>query len=371
MIKVLQIMDNISIKSGVSSIVMNIYRNINRDRVQFDFLVSNKVDNSYENEIKKYGGNIFYSGNPLSPKTLVRTCINNKIFLMENKDNYKAVHLHSPTIADMTIRYAKKIGIKNIIVHSHSTSFSTNSLKMIINSFLKRNLLNYANIYFACSTEAAYFLYGKEFFEEKEIKIIKNGVEPEKYRFNSHYKKNILNEWRWNDYMVVCHTSNFSALKNIEFLIPVIENLTKYRKDIRFLFLGDGPTRENFEKKLINRNLQEYCKFIGFTDKVNYYLNAADLFVLPSIKEGLPVAVVEAQANGIPCIISESITKEVKVGDVEFVPLNQNNWIHKINSFKSLSDEERKNKSYKFRNSEFNIIKQSKILEDFYLKLND
>lgn len=115
MIRILQIMDNIAVSSGVSSVVMNIYRNINREMIQFDFLVSNQAERSYEEEIKSYGGEIYYTGNPLSPKTLISTCIKNKRFFKENSENYVAAHLHSPTITDMTIKYANKYGIRNII----------------------------------------------------------------------------------------------------------------------------------------------------------------------------------------------------------------------------------------------------------------
>ena len=364
MIKVLQIMDNIAVCSGVSSVVMNIYRNINREIIQFDFLVSNR-----EEEIQGYGGHIYYTGNPLSPKTLISTCIKNKRFFKENSKNYVAAHLHSPTIADMTIKYANNYGLKNIIMHSHSTMFSSNRLKTIINTYLRRNIFKYANLYFACSTEAAEFLYGKEFCKEHKIEVIKNAVEPEKYMFDADSKRKIIDEWKWNSNTVVAHVSNFSSIKNVAFLIPVIEKVIESRKDIRFLFIGDGATRNDIEIGLTNKNLQEYCKFLGPTNKVNYFLNAADVLVLPSIKEGLPVSVVEAQANGIQCLVSDAVTREVNTGNVQFIQLKEDEWVNKICKCKSISDSERIKMCMDFKKSCFNIEKEVRRLENIYLQL--
>lgn len=369
MIRILQIMDNIAVSSGVSSVVMNIYRNINREMIQFDFLVSNQAEISYEEEIKSYGGRTYYTGNPLSPKTLISTCIKNKRFFKENSVNYVAAHLHSPTITDMTIKYANKYGIRNIIMHSHSTMFSSNRLKTIANTYLQRNISKYANLYFACSTEAAEFLYGKEFCKKNKIELIKNAVEPEKYLFDAEGKRNIINEWGWNGNTVVVHVSNFSPIKNVAFLIPVIEKVIERRKDIRFLFIGDGTTKNDIETNINSKNLQAYCKFLGSTNRVNYFLNAADVLVLPSLKEGLPVSVVEAQANGIQCLVSDTVTREVNTGNVQFLCLEENEWINKICECKAISDSERTNKCMDFEKSCFNIKNEVKRLEKIYLHL--
>lgn len=369
MIKILHIMDNIAVCSGVSSVVMNIYRNIDRRLIQFDFLVSNCVDVSYEDEIKEYGGNIYYTGNPLSYKSFISTCINNKFFFINNGLKYEAVHLHSPTIADMTIRYAKKYNVKNIIIHSHSTMFSNNPIKAIINMYLRRNITKYANRYFACSTEAAEFLYGKKFCRTHIVEIIKNGVDTSKYAFDAESKKNILNEWNWNGNIVVLHVSNFSPIKNLPFIVQIIESVVKKRKDIRFLFIGDGKTKNSIEISIHNKNLQGYCKFLGSTNKVNYFLSAADILVLPSIKEGLPVSVVEAQANGIQCLVSSNITREVDAGNVKFIQLNNQEWANMICEYKPLSEEERVKKCINFEESCFNIKKEVKKLEKIYLEI--
>lgn len=369
MIKILQIMDNIAVNSGVSSVVMNIYRNINRNAIQFDFLVSNRTEKSYEEEILKYGGRIFYTGNPLSPKTIISTCSKNKHFFMENSANYVAAHLHSPTIADMTIKYAYIYGLKNIIIHSHSTMFSNNYLKKIINTYLKRNITKYANIYFACSTEAAEFLYGKKFCRSHKVELIKNAIELDKYLFNIKYRRKIVEEMNWDNKIIIGHISNFSPIKNIDFLVPIIEEVVKKRKDIRFLFVGDGKTRQEIEDKLKRKKLDNYFKFLGSTNKVNYYLNAIDILVMPSIKEGLPVAVVEGQANGVQCFISDTITKEVDAGNVRFIGLDEGKWVKAICDYTSINEDERLHKSLEFEKTCFNIKNEIRKIEKIYLSL--
>lgn len=362
-------MDNISVSSGVSSIVMNIYRNINKKYIQFDFLVSNRTSQSYENEIKKLGGRIFYSGNPLSFKTIVSACKFNKDFFKKHKDDYVAVHLHSPTICEMTVKYAKKYGVRNIIIHSHSSMFSKNIIKKNINKILKLNLTKYGNLFFACSTEAAIFLYGRNFCKNNRVEIIKNGVDPAKFEFKENVRRDIRNKNNRNDKSVVAHVSNFSPIKNVEFLIPVIEDVSTTNKNILFLFIGDGPTRSKLERTLKDNNLIDYCVFLGSIDNVNYYLNAVDFLLLPSIKEGLPVCVVEAQANGLPCFVSESVTREVKVKNVEFLKLDKKLWSNKILDANVLQEEERKQNSLSFKESEFNIFHEVSSLEKYYLNL--
>lgn len=367
MIRILQIMDNIAVSSGVSSIVMNIYRNINREKIQFDFLVSNKTEISYENEIQEYGGQIYYTGNPLSANTLIQTCLYNKHFFEENGDMYTAVHLHSPTIAEMTIKYAKKSGIKHIIAHSHSTMFSNNFVKKVLNRYLKRNIVKYANHYFACSTEAAEFLYGEDFCKNHHIELIRNGVEPEKYRFNAETRKIVRNEWGWDEYTIIVHVSNFSPIKNVEFLIPIIKLVTEQRKDIRFLFIGDGKTKADVEKKIEESELEECCKFLGSTNKVNYFLNAADALMLPSIKEGLPVSVVEAQANGMYCFVSDTVTREVSVdNNVAFLKLDESLWIESFMNYKIIDEKDRMEVSERFSESCFNIRNEAERVLKIY-----
>ena len=183
--------------------------------------------------------------------------------------------------------------------------------------------------------------------------------------FDAESKRNLINEWGWNGNTVVVHVSNFSPIKNVAFLIPVIEKVIERRKNIRFLFIGDGTTKNDIETNINSKNLQAYCKFLRAISE----FNAADVLVLPSIKEGLPVSVVEAQANGIQCLVSDTVTREVNTGNVQFLCLEEKEWINKICECKAISGSERTKKCMDFEKSCFNIKNEVKRLEKIYLHL--
>ncbi len=369
MIRILQIMDNIAVSSGVSSIVLNIYRNINRQQVQFDFLVSNHTKKSYESEIIQYGGKVTYIGNPLSMQSLVIACRNSKRFFERHSSDYIAVHLHSPTIAEMTIRYAKKNGIKNIIVHSHSTMFSDNPIKRILNSILVARLGFFTTHHWFCSEEAGKFLFGKRFYAKSNSQWIRNAIDIEDKQFNKEIRNKVRNKYNIEDCKVACHISNFSPIKNLKFLLEVIRQVVKQDETWRFLFVGDGPWKLKLEEKLYKIGLSKYCIFVGFSAQVNDFLNAADIFLLPSIKEGLPVVSIEAQVCGLPCLLSHTITEQANIGGLTYLPLDRALWIEKLNSFEAKSESERQDISVKLVDSVFNIKTEARRVERLYLEM--
>lgn len=370
MIRILQIMDNINIQSGVSSIVMNLYRNIDRNKVQFDFLVSVPSKLSYEKEILELGGKIFYTGNPLSIGGLYKACQYNKNFFEKHAAEYIAVHLQSPTIAEMTIRYAKEYGVKHIIIHSHSTMFSNNPVKKIINKVLIARLKEYATDYWYCSTEAANFLYGKGYADTHNGQWIRNAINPIANTFDNEKRNKIRQQLGVENYKVACHVSNFSPIKNLEFLVNVIKSVVRRDKTWRFVFVGEGPCKKTLQRRLEEEALTPFCIFTGFTNDVNLYLNGADVFLLPSIKEGLPVVAIEAQATGLPCLISDTVTREADIGGITYLSLNDAVWIHALTNLMILNNHVRFQLSKKFEKSGFNIQNESQRVQHLYLEMN-
>ena len=364
-IRVLQIVDNIAIMSGVSSMIINIYRNIDRSKVQFDFLVSEKKKYSYEEEIKELGGNIIYTGAPLSRHIFSS---NNKVrnFFCTNSSKYKIVHLHSPTISEFTIRHAKNYGINNIIVHSHSTMTSTNRIKSIINTILTMRIKFLANHYWACSTEAAYYLFGKNYCQKNSFELIYNAVDVIKYEFDPTIREKVREKYKFDGYIVALHISNFSPIKNHKFLVNVIKNSNS---SIKYVFVGEGPEKDKFENELKNIGCYEKCVFLGKRKDIPELLQGADLVILPSLKEGLPVTVVEGQASGLPCIISDTITKDVKVNNVEYLPLNSSQWVDFLTKYQGISNLERSKMSSEFKSSMFNIKSEANRVMQLYLKM--
>lgn len=365
--RLLMILDNLSHDSGVSSIVINLYKHIDRSKVSVDFLIFKEGNDSYIEEVKKSGSRVYCLSNPLSIKLFVKSYFQLKHFFKTNSKNYDIVHLHSPTLNEFTLKFAKKYGIQNRIIHSHSTMTSLNKIKKIANKVLQRNILSYANHFWSCSTEAAHFLYGKDFCSKHEIVLIKNAVKPELYTFNLDTRLSIRSKLCMDENIIISHVSNFSPIKNVHFLIEPFESAVKKNSKLRLLLIGDGPTLGQVKKIVEEKNLIDYVRFTGRIKNVNEYLNAIDYLVLPSIKEGLPVAVVEAQANGIPCIISDSITKEVNVGNVTFLPLNISKWLVAFESLTYTDINKRNDNCERFKHSVFNIHNEAKRVERLYL----
>lgn len=364
--KVLLILDNLSLSSGVSSIVMDLYRNITG--IEFDFLLFRNEASQYTEEIKNSRGRIYILEKILSPKTFFKANAQAKTFFKEHAGEYDAVHLHSPTLNEFTLKYAKKYGIKKRIIHSHSSMTSTSFIKSKVNALLLRNVKKYATDFWTCSNAATQFLYGDAFARTNKVELIRNAVEPKKYLFNGKIREQVREKFDIQDKTVFVHISNFSPIKNHIFLVSVIAEVTRKDPSAVFLFVGDGPAKGEFEAALKTNGLIKSCLFVGNSDNVTQYLSASDALLLPSLKEGLPLTVIEAQANGVPCFVSSTVTHECNVGGVTYIDLDQTAWIKAICEFTPLKETERKENSKKFALTDFNIKNEALRVEKLYFE---
>lgn len=367
--KILCVMDNLSAVSGVSTIVMGIYRNISPQTMHMDFLICNKQRDSYESEILANEGKVYYTGNFLSPKHILSAIKNSKKFFAEHGKEYDIVHLHSPTIGMFTLKYAKKYGVPVRIVHSHSSMSSVNKIKAVINRFLMDRSKKYANEFFTCSPEASRFLYGDRFCAEHNVEMVYNAVDCSKFTYDKEVAKATRHRLGVEGNTVFLHVSNYSPIKNHVFLLDVIEQFSREGKKVKFVFVGNGPTRQSFEDELTNRGIKDLCVFVDKTSDVAQYLYAADAILLPSLKEGLPLTLVEGQAAGLPFFSSDTVTREVLVADGEFIPLDSNKWYDSLSALVPLTPDERASASEKFKESKFNIEIEAARVADLYEKL--
>lgn len=365
--RVLHIVDNLAIKSGVSSVVMNIYRNINRNKVQFDFLVMNYCEVSYVDEIRALGGEIYYVKSPLSLRNIFESINETKKFFKNYAMVYDVVHLHSPTTIYFNLRFAKQYGIQNRIVHSHSSIFSNNKIKNLIDIVLCLNLKKYANIYWACSQKAREFLYGKNDVQNHQIEIINNAIDCKRYSFDEDIREKYRLKLGISDKYVIGHVSRFDKIKNHIFLLDVFCDICKHNDDLVLVLVGDGPTYQKCQDYARSKGIGEKVIFLGFRADINNILQSFDTFVLPSLREGLPIVAVEAQASGLPCYLSSSITREVNLGNIKYLDLDINIWSKALQR-KVINN----NRSAAFdiiNSSAFNIKQEAKRVENLYIKM--
>lgn len=361
-IRVLQVVTTMDM-GGLESFIMNIYRNIDRDKIQFDFLKHRDDKSFFDEEIKNMGGRIFNvpSINPMHHKKY----LDSLDFFFQKNNEYKIVHSHINTFSMYVLRAAEKANIPVRVSHSHIAPTKNNiHLKLPFRLYTKNKLTTFTTHNFACGTEAGKWLYQNEKFQ-----VVNNAIDTNKFLYNNEERINIRKKYNLENNYVIGHIGRFFHQKNHDFIIEVFKKIVDKNSNARLLLLGDGELRPEIEKKVEEYNLKEKVVFTGVQSNANEFLQAMDVFLMPSHYEGLPVTIVEAQASGIQCVISDNITDEVKITDlVESVSLKQSPsyWAERINKYSV--GYQRKDMSEEIRNAGFDVKTTAKWLENFFLK---
>lgn len=363
-VKILHVVSTLSIDSGVMGVIMNYYRNIDHKKVQFEFLYFIKAEKNHISEIESMGGECHYLKKPS-----VGTINDYKTFFNNNASKYKAVHLHEIYLNWFIFPMAKKNGIKFLISHSHATKFSDKPISAIRNRILCIPLKKQANIFFACSKAAGYNAYGKKMMESGKVKVVNNAINIGKYKFDDHVRTEIRNRYSLGDKLVIGHVGRFNEQKNHTFIIDIFNELKKREKRAKLLLVGDGPLMENTKSKVIKLGIANDVIFLGRRGDIPELLSAMDIFLLPSLFEGLPVVGVEAQASGLPIVFSETITREIGLFNYKYIDLDDsaNIWAKEILNINLTKD--RLDACYKVMKSGFDISQEAKKLEKIYLEM--
>ena len=367
MIRILQYIGPLRL-GGSQSFIMEIYRRIDRAKVQFDFIVFPEPDKEMREEIEDFGGRII-----LSPQYNGKNHLNYvkwwNEFLDSNPD-YKILHGHVRSVASIYLSIARRHNLITVI-HSHSTS-NGRGLKGKIKNIMQFPIRYQADYMFACSKEAGLWLYGKKVCKSKRYKFVPNAIEVQKFYFNADIRSKVRSELGLSDEIVIGNIGRASTPKNQEFILDIIFELNDEKRKYIFLLVGDGELLENLKKKAAELGISDNVIFAGARMDVYRFYNAIDIFVFPSLWEGLPVSIVEAQANGLQCILSDRITRDVKLTDrmsyisldrgVEFWSTTIKNQLKKETN-RYLTDAEKKS----IQTFDSSVV--AKNLEDFYIEL--
>ena len=323
MIRILHVVSKLSINSGVMNVIMNYYRYIDRTKIQFDFLYFEERMPDFKKEIENFGGKVYFVHKP-SLKRCINTYKEFNSFFERNAAKYTAVHLHEVYLVHFINHFCKKYNIKHLITHAHTTKYSDNPKNALRNKIMCLGLNDVATDLFACSKAAGEFYYGKEAVKGGKVKIIPNAINLEKYKFNETIRNKVRKELNIENKFVIGHIGRMAPPKNQKFLLKIFREVKKEKNNAILLIIGDGPLRNEIEKEIDNLNIGDSVILLGVRNDVPELLMAMDVFVLPSLYEGLPVVCVEAQAAGLRCMLSDNITKEVDCGLCEFIPLDYN-----------------------------------------------
>ena len=320
-IRVLHILHSMN-RGGAENAIMNYYRHIDREKVQFDFLLTEPSKCQFEDEILSLGGRVFRV-----PRLTIRNPFPYLVGVWrfyKSHPEYKIVHSHTSSKSFFPLLIAKLIGIPVRICHSHNTK-SEAGLGGFFRNCLKFPLKRVATHFCACGVEAAIWLYGKKYFNNGRVLIVPNVIEAELFSFSKERRYEIRNLLGIPESTVVLGcTARFSFQKNHRFLLCVFNEFNKLVRDSVLLLLGGGELRFEIENQVQELGLSDRVHFVGTVPNVSDYVQAMDFFILPSINEGIPLSLIEAQVSGLRCFVSEGVPRESdKTGLVSFLPLEK------------------------------------------------
>ncbi len=317
---------------GVETVVMNYYKNINITNIQFDFICDEDSTNIPYDEIKKLGGKVI-----LIPPYQKVFRYHKELKRVLKEGNYKIVHSHINTLSVFSLWAAKSAKVPIRIAHNHSTTnkkeWKKNLLKIILRPFVKL----YATDYMACTEHAGRWMFGNKQFDKGNVFILNNAIDIEKFKYNKEIRENIRKKLNIDkETVVIGHIGRFVEQKNHRFLIDIFDELHKEKKNTILLLIGQGPLMNEIREKVKKLNLEDVVKFLGQRENANELYQAMDLFVFPSLYEGLGIVMIEAQCSGLPCIVSTEVPQIAKVSNnIKFIDLdeNRNVWTNVIKSY--------------------------------------
>lgn len=363
-IKIAQIIGH-TCNGGVESFVMNYYKNIDKKRFKFYFFVDSTSKIIDEEIIEELSGEVIIT--PKFKNIFSYLKFLNKIF---SREKFDIVHCNLNTLNMFPLFIAKINKIKVRISHSHSTTSPNELFRNMAKNFFRLFSKMFATHYFACSIDAGKRMFGKKIVKNNNFFVIKNGIDLERFSFNEEKRKTFRQQYNIKDETLVGTSGRFAPQKNHLFLLECFNLINKRNElnKIKLIIIGEGKLKNDYQKYIDSHGLQDYVLLLNSIKDVEYFYNAIDLFVFPSIYEGLGISLIEAQANGLPCIISEFIPSEAMCNDNVFIEKNNlNSWIYRIEQCVGLKRIEVSKKMVEY-DIKFNTKKLECLYLDFFKK---
>lgn len=349
-------------RGGIESFMMNYVRHMDSNVVHIDFAVTGLEKGAYDEELESLGCKIYRlprkSKHPIKYQIKLR-----KVF---SGGKYKIVHSHADAMSCWVLKVAKECGVPVRIAHSHNTQhLTTNPIKFQINEFARKNINKYATNRFACSEEAGKWLFG-----DAPFKVIHNAIDTSEFAFNDDKRKILRDKYGVsNDTILLGHVGRFDTQKNHAFLIDMFAKLAKNNDSYKLMCVGDGWLRDYIEKQISENNLTDKVILVGQQENARDYYSMFDLYVFPSLFEGLGFVLIEAQANGLTCISSDGVPQETNLSGADkmlYLPLKKQVWVDKI---LELEKPIRYDGGKYVVEHGYDITHEAKKLEDMYLVL--
>ncbi len=375
-VRILQVL-TIMNRGGAENMIMNYYRSIDRSKIQFDFLLHRKGEGAFDAEIRELGGRIYIMP-PISPKNYFSYKRSLSAFFDEHPE-YKIVHSHLNALSSIILDVAKKKKIPVRIAHSHLAVEPLTILKIFkpntdikatvkdsVQSLVRKRVRKLCTHRFACGEKAGDWLFGKH--NREKVTIINNAINTKDFVYNLETRERVKQQLNLEDQKIIGHVGRFNEQKNHFFILSIFHELIKKVPNSILLLIGDGNLRPKIEVKAEQLGISDKIVFLGLRDDIPDLLQAFDLFLFPSLYEGLPVTLVEAQASGVKIVASSTITPEVDItGLITFCDLKDTPeyWSTKVTENLTY---ERSNMLDTIVAGHYDIVENAKKIQDFYLK---
>lgn len=361
-IRVLHVLGNLNL-GGAESRTMDLYRHMDREKVQFDFAVHGDKKGVFEDEIYKLGGQVYHL--PKFKVTNWNTYCKAWKALFAEHPGYAAVHGHMTSTASIYLPIAKKAGVKLTIGHARNAGVDKGP-RGWMTTFLRRNLWKKADVCLTTSALAGISVFGKKAVKLGKVRIVPNGIDTGKFSYHPEIREQMRRKLGLEDCFVIGHVGRFDYQKNHSFLLDIFAETAGECPQARLLLVGGGDGMAEAKEKAKALGIAEKVLFVGTQTKVADFYQAMDCFVFPSFFEGLPGSVLEAQTTGLPCIISDTITREVGVTKlVEFVPLSLSAKEWAVKALASRA-QERKGMGEELKEKGYDVETQVAQMIDFY-----
>lgn len=354
---------------GVENVIMNYYRRINKDKIQFDFLC-NTEEVAYEDEILKIGGKIYR----ITARSVDRRKYKKELekFYQAHAGEYNAIWVNVCSLANIDyLKMAKKYNIKYRIIHSHNSENMDSKLRGILHKINKRFIKRYATDFWACSDEAGRWFFSSQIMNSDSYLVINNAIDTDKYKFNEEVRTQYRKELNIENQFVIGNVGRLHFQKNQEFLIDIFNEINQKIDNVRLLIIGQGEDEGKLKDKVTQLNLEDKVQFLGVRYDIPNLLQSMDVFVFPSVFEGLGLALIEAQASGLQTYASKDVIPSVvkMSNDFQFISLND-----KPEEWAKIILENRKNRNkneeayINIKKSGYDIQEQTRKIEKYFVR---
>ena len=360
MVKVLHIVQTLNACGGIENLIMNYYRHIDKNKIQFDFLIHELNKENFKEEVESLGGTVYL----LPPFTIWNLkyilYYLSKFYLLHKE--YDVIHCHMANAAPFHFYFVKKNNNAIRVLHSHQPAGADKITHRIRNTVLLKMADAMADIRLASSSESGRFLFGK-----KKFTVVKNAVDKDSLHDVYIYRHEFRRQYNIENKMVIGHIGRFAPVKNHKFLLEILKRLCAIKNNAVLCLVGEGERKKDIIDRVKDSGLEDRVIFIDSSKNIEKYYSMFDIFLLPSLFEGFGLVAVEAQYAGVPVVVSENrVPKEVAISNyIHYLPLEYGSeyWARKILEICSYKC------SLAIYNDDYDIKKQAKVLENIYLEM--